>query len=133
MHAVTSDYKSTEQNRVPLSNLSLVMTSYCLWATGSQLPWAARVRHRDYPEKLRSRSTYSIATMLYVHHSYPSDGLTCHRLLIVPSGIFHGEVISENFSPRNTCMSLLVAQRLNCCHVIYAYSTLFNCTMPTMW
>jgi len=35
MHAVTSDYKRTEQNRVPLSNPSLVMASYSLRTTGS--------------------------------------------------------------------------------------------------
>ena len=35
MHAVTSDYKRKEQNGVPLSNSSLVMTSYSLQTTGS--------------------------------------------------------------------------------------------------
>ena len=36
MHAVTSDYKWTEQNRLPLHSPRLVMASYSLQTTGSQ-------------------------------------------------------------------------------------------------
>jgi len=37
------------------------MASYTLQTSGSWLLWAARVRHHDYPKKLWSRSTYSLA------------------------------------------------------------------------
>ena len=84
MHAVTRDYKRTEQNGVPLSNPSLVMTSYSLWTTSSWLLWAVRAHHHDYPMKFWSRSTYNIATVcpscswLHIHtvaSSFPTAAM----------------------------------------------------------
>jgi len=58
----TAIIKRTEKNGMPLSNPSFVMASYSLQTSGSRLLWVMRVRHHDFPKKLWSRSTYSIAT-----------------------------------------------------------------------
>jgi len=51
-------------------------------------------------------TTYKTQRLTLPLHLF--DSHTCHWLLL--NEFFCGDVISENFSLRNTCMSLLVAQ-----------------------
>ena len=85
----------------------------------SWLLWAVTVCHHDYPKKLKQKylqHSYRVSFLFLASYShcnsfltaatcvivnsmaitlppYPSDGHTCHRLLL--SGIFHGDVLNQ--------------------------------------
>jgi len=73
---VTSDYKGTEQNGVPHSNLSLVMASCSLQRNWLLTTMSSERSPSWWPQ---SRSTYSVATALCLFQSLDCETIAMQK------------------------------------------------------